>query len=331
MFTGFSAMHEGDSAKIEQIDQATLVAELLKERKRDRRAGVLKSAFFVAATLAYIWYWSSLINPGAQGDFDASKPYASVVKISGVIGPDSDASYESIAPLLKKAFEDPISKGVVLDINSPGGTPVQASLIHDYILDLKARTHKPVIAVGEDMMTSGAYMIAVAADQLTVNRSTVTGSVGVISSGFGFTGIMDKLGIERRVATAGKSKNLLDPFSPQTDDGRAKQREILTAIHGHFIDMVKAGRGARLKLDTPGLFEGTVWTGEDAVKLGVVDELGDIRHAAQKYIGAEQTVTVASRKPMLQSLLSKVGVKVLSSAIDSAVQTPAETPMATYQ
>jgi protease-4 len=325
-------MHEGDSPKIEQIDQSTLVAELLKERKRDRRAGVLKSAFFVVMALAYVWYWSSILNPGgAQGDFDVSKPYASVVKISGVIGPDSDASYESIAPLLKKAFEDPVSKGVVLDINSPGGTPVQASLIHDYILDLKAQTHKPVIAVGEDMMTSGAYMIAVAADKLIVNRSTVTGSVGVISAGFGFTGIMDKLGIERRVSTAGKSKNLLDPFSPQTDDGRAKQRELLTAIHGHFIDIVKAGRGSRLKLDTPGLFEGTVWTGEDAVKIGVVDELGDIRHAAKKYIGADQTTTVDAHKPMLQSLLSKVGVKVLSSAVNAAVETPAQTPMATYQ
>jgi protease-4 len=142
---------------------------------------------------------------------------------------------------------------------------------------------------------------------------------------------MDKLGIERRVATAGKSKNLLDPFSPQTEDGRTKQRELLTAIHGHFIDIVKAGRGSRLKLDTPGLFEGTVWTGEDAVKIGVVDELGDIRHAAKKYIGVDQTVTVASRKPMLQSLLSKVGVKVLSSAIDNAVQAPSQAPMATYQ
>jgi protease-4 len=325
-------MHEGDSPKIEQLNSAVLVAELLKERKRDRRAGVLKAAFFGAAALAYIWYWSSMFGLGGlQSDIDTSKPYANVVKISGVIGPDSDASYESIAPLLKKAFEDPISKGVVLDINSPGGTPVQASLLHDYILDLKAQTHKPVIAVGEDMMTSGAYMIAVAADKLIVNRSTVTGSVGVISSGFGFTGIMDKLGIERRVATAGKSKNLLDPFSPQTDDGRAKQRELLTAIHGHFIDIVKAGRGARLKLDTPGLFEGTVWTGEDAVKIGVVDELGDIRHATLKYIGANQTVTVASRKPMLQSLLSKVGVKVLSSAVNAAVETPVQTPMATYQ
>lgn len=325
-------MHEGDSTKMESIDQATLVAELLKERKRDRRAGVLKSAFFLVMALAYIWYWMSILNPGGvQADLDVSKPFASIVKISGVIGPDSDASYESIAPLLKKAFEDPLSKGVVLDINSPGGTPVQASEIHDYILELKAQTHKPVIAIGEDMMTSGAYMIAVAADHLVVNRSTVTGSVGVISAGFGFTGIMDKLGIERRVATAGKSKNLLDPFSAQTDDGRAKQREILTAIHGHFIDIVKAGRGTRLKLDTPGLFEGTVWTGEDAVKIGVVDELGDIRHAAKKYIGAEQTVTVDAHKPMLQSLLSKVGVKVLSEAVNAAVESPAKTPMATYQ
>lgn len=321
-------MYEGDSPKIETLTQATLVAELLKERKRDRRASVLKAGFFVVAVLVYFWYWSSMFNLGGmQSDVDVTKPYANVVKISGTIGPNAETSFESVAPLLKRAFEDPTAKGVVLAINSPGGTPVQASLIHDLIVDLKTQTHKPVIAVGEDMMTSGAYMIAVAADKLIVNRSTVTGSVGVISAGFGFNGLMDKLGIERRVATAGQSKNLLDPFSPQTDNGIAKQRELLTAIHGHFIDIVKAGRGERLKLDTPGLFEGTVWTGEDAVKIGVVDELGDLQHSAKKYIGVDQTQTLARRKPMLETLLSTAGVKVMSAVIDSSVQTP----MATVQ
>ncbi|KWA83819.1 hypothetical protein WL29_20865 [Burkholderia ubonensis] len=321
-------MHEGDSGTTETLTQAALVAELLKERKRDRRAGILKAAFFVVAILVYVWCYATLFNfGGEQSDVDITKPYANVVKITGTIGPNSETSFEAVAPLLKKAFADPIAKGVVLSINSPGGTPVQASLIHDLIVELKTQTHKPVIAVGEDMMTSGAYMIAVAADKLIVNRSTVTGSVGVISAGFGFSGLMDKLGIERRVATAGQSKNLLDPFSPQTDNGRAKQRELLTAIHGHFIDIVKAGRGERLKLDTPGLFEGTVWTGEDAVKIGVVDELGDLQHSAKKYIGVDQTVTMARRKPMLETLLSGAGLKVMSAVIDSSVQTP----MATVQ
>lgn len=317
-----------DNSKTEVLTQEALVAELLKERKRDRRAGVLKAAFFVLAIIAYFWWWSAIFNIGGSDDAgkDGAQPFAAVVKITGTIGPGGETSYEAMAPLLKKAFEHPNSKGVILAINSPGGTPVQSSLIHDLIVDLKQKTKKPVIAVGEDMMTSGAYMIAVAADTLIVNRSTVAGSVGVISAGFGFNGLMDKLGVERRVATAGKSKNLMDPFSPQTESGLAKQHQLLDAIHGHFIDIVKAGRGERLKLDTPGLFEGTVWTGEDAVKLGVVDELGDVATAAKR-IGVEQTQTLARRKPMLESLLDTAGVKVLSAVVNSSVQTP----MATVQ
>jgi len=312
----------------EVLTQESLVAELLKERKRDRRAGLLKTAFFVLAGIAYFWWWSAIFNfGGAQGEVETSKPFAAVVKISGMISPDSEASYEVLAPTLKKAFEHPNSKGVVLAINSPGGTPVQSALIHDLIVKLKKETGKPVVAVGEDMMTSGAYMIAVAADQLVVNRSTVTGSVGVISSGFGFSGLMDKLGVERRVATAGQSKNLLDPFSPQTENSIAKQHELLSAIHGHFIDIVKAGRGDRLDLHTKGLFEGTVWTGEEAVKLGVVDELGDMQGAAKKYLGVDTVVSLSRRKPMLQSLLDTAGVKVANSVINSSVQMP----MATFQ
>jgi protease-4 len=316
-----------DKSKTEVLTQEALVSELLRERKRDRRAGVLKAAFVVLAAVAYFWWWSAVFSLGGGDQAgDDTKPFAAVVKITGTIGPGGETSYEAMAPLLKKAFENPNSKGVILAINSPGGTPVQSSLIHDLIVDLKQKTKKPVIAVGEDMMTSGAYMIAVAADTLIVNRSTVTGSVGVISAGFGFSGLMDKLGVERRVTTAGKSKNLQDPFSPQTESGLTKQHQLLDAIHGHFIDIVKAGRGARLKLDTPGLFEGTVWTGEDAVKLGVVDELGDLDSAA-KHLGVERTQTLARRRPMLESLLDTAGVKVISAVVNSSVQTP----MATLQ
>lgn len=307
----------------ETLTQDALVAELLRERKRDRRAGVLKAGFFVLAVIVYFWWWSSFFNAGNDsGGVDTSRPFAAVVKISGTIGPDGETSFESVAPLLKKAFEHPNSKGVVLSINSPGGTPVQSSLIHDLIVNLKAKHHKPVIAVGEDMMTSGAYMVAVAADKLVVNRSTVTGSIGVISAGFGFSGLLDKVGVERRVATAGQSKNLLDPFSPQTEDGRAKQHELLESIHGHFIDIVKKGRGDRLDLATPRLFEGTVWTGEDAVKLGVVDELGDLPTSVKKHLNVDQVVTLARRKPMLQSILDTAGVKVMNAVINSSVQTP---------
>lgn len=319
----------GKNSNPEVLTQEALVSELLKERKRDRRAGVLKAGFFVLAVVAYFWWWSSIFNlgGGGQGENDTTKPFAAVVKITGTIGPGGETSYEAVAPLLRKAFEHPNSKGVVLSINSPGGTPVQSSLIYDLIVELKTQTKKPVIAVGEDMMTSGAYMIAVAADKLIVNRSSVTGSIGVISAGFGFNGLMSKMGIERRVATAGQSKNLMDPFSAQTETGMAKQRQLLDAIHGHFIDIVKAGRGERLKLETPGLFEGTVWTGEDAVKHGIVDELGDLQSATKKHLGVDQTLTLERRKPLFESLLDTAGVKVMSAVVNSSVQTP----MATFQ
>lgn len=313
----------GKHVESEVLTQEALVAELLRERKRDRRAGIVKAALFVLAVVVYFGWWAFFFNVGNEsGAPDPSKPFAAVVKINGPIGPNEDASFENVAPLIKKAFEHPNSKGVVLAINSPGGTPVQSSLIHDLVVDLKKKHNKPVIAVGEDMMTSGAYLIAVSADKLIVNRSTVAGSIGVISAGFGFTGIMEKLGVERRVATAGKSKNLLDPFSPQTDDAREKQHELLERIHGHFIDIVKTGRGDRLKLDTPSLFEGTVWTGEDAVKIGIVDELGDLPGSIKKHFDVNQSITLARQKPMLQSLLSGVGLKMMSAAVEGSVQTP---------
>lgn len=305
------------------LSQDILVAELLRERKRDRRAGIIKAALFMLAALVYFGWWAFFINVNTNLDGpDTSKPFAAVVKINGPIGPEEDASFENVAPLLRKAFEHPNAKGVVLSINSPGGTPVQASLIHDLIVELKAKHKKPVIAVGEDMMTSGAYFIGVAADKIVVNRSTVIGSVGVISAGFGFTGIMDKLGVERRVATAGNSKSLMDPFSPQNEAGKAKQAELLGRIHTHFIDTVKAGRGERLKLEAPGLFEGSVWTGDDALTIGVADELGNLPGSVKKHLGVEHAITLARQKPMLQNLLRGAGLHLKTALIESAAPTP---------
>lgn len=308
-----------------ELTAESLISELLAERKKDRRAGLIKTAFVAVGALAYFGWMALVFMPAGISTPD--KPFAAVVKISGPIGPGKEASYEELAPLLRMAFENPKARGVVLSINSPGGTPVQSSLIHDLIVQLKHKHKKPVVAVGEDMMTSGAYFIAVAADNVVVNRSTVTGSIGVISAGFGFTGLMDKLGIERRVATAGESKNLLDPFSPSSERSVEKQRELLTAIHGHFKDVVKEGRGDRLALDTPGLFEGNVWTGEDAVKLGVVDGLGDVQSAIKKYFEVETSVTLTRRKPMFESLLDTIGVKMMATVIESQTAVP----MATYK
>lgn len=295
-----------------------LIDELLRERRRDRRASIVKSAFFLLAALAYVWWMTIFFGVGNQSPI--SKDFAAVVKINGMIGPGKEASYEALAPVLKQAFEHPHSAGVVLRINSPGGTPVQASLIHELILDLKQKHNKKVLAVGEDMMTSGAYLIATAADTLIVNKSTVSGSIGVISAGFGFSELMEKLGVERRVNTAGKSKNLLDPFSPVSDEGLAKQKELLEGIHTHFKDIVLAQRGDKLQLDTPELFEGSVWLGEKAVEIGLVDELGSLNNAVEAHLGVTETRTLSRRKPIMESLIENAGVKAMQSILDVSLQ-----------
>lgn len=305
-----------------------LVEELLRERRRDRKAGIIKASLVLLAVIAYAIGWYVLVGSNMTSGSDApNKPFAAVVRIDGMIGPDSAAGYNAVAPLLRQAFEHPKSVGVVLSINSPGGTPVQSALIHDLVKELKVKHSKPVVAVGEDMMTSGAYFIAVAADKIVANRSTVTGSIGVISASFGFTGLLDKLGVERRVTTAGDSKSMLDPFRPVTASELSKQRELLNAIHAHFKDEVTEGRGDRLKLGTPGLFEGSVWTGEAAMKFGLVDALGNVNSAAKDYLGVESTQTLVRRKPLAERMLDMIGMKVAASI--SADMTPV--PQAIYR
>lgn len=305
-----------------------LIDELLRERRRDRKAGVIKAGLFLVAILAYAIGWYVLVGSNLNSSSDApNKPFAAVVRIDGIIGPDSPAGYNNVAPLLRQAFENPKSVGVILSINSPGGTPVQSALIHDLVQKLKVKHSKPVVAVGEDMMTSGAYFIAVSADNIVANRSTVAGSIGVISASFGFAGLMEKLGVERRVTTAGESKSMLDPFRPVNAPDLAKQRELLDGIHTHFKDVVTEGRGDRLKLDTPGLFEGSVWTGEAALKHGLVDALGNVDSAAKDFLGVEATQTLTRRKHFSERLLDMVGLKVATSL--SSELTPV--PQAVYR
>jgi len=303
-----------------------LVTELLHERKRDRKAGIIKAAMLpvtiIGSLVAYALIWFFLMGSFNPDDKSPTKPFVAVVPIEGTIGAGSGASYDSIAPLLRQAFEHPKSVGVVLSINSPGGTPVQSALIHDLVLELKQQHGKKVIAVGADMMTSGAYFIAASADTILANRSTLTGSIGVISSGFGFTGLMDKLGVERRVTTAGESKSMLDPFRPVSPQESVKMRELLDDIHGHFKDAVVQGRGSRLNLETKGLFEGTVWTGAAAMGVGLVDALGNVQTAAKAYLGTDDTVIIARKKTVPEMLLDMVGVKVAASLDAKSMNVP---------
>lgn len=305
-------MSEEQQTSIEKTQQL-LIDALLNEQKKNRRAAYIRYGLLAAVGLAYLgaflWYAKTEVSRPMQD-------YAAVVKVSGQIMPGADASIEALRPVLRRAFADTGAKGVILVINSPGGTPVQSAELHDLIVKLKKEHNKPVIAVGEDIMASGAYMIAVAADQIFVNRSTITGSIGVVSRGFGFTGLMEKLGIERRVATAGEAKNLLDPFSEQTPRDKEKQAELLGAIHKHFKDVVKEGRGNRLNLQAEGLFSGTVWTGEQALAIGLVDKIGGLDEALAE-INASQVVNYAPPKSLIDVLTGNMQVNISVSFADT--------------
>lgn len=295
-----------------------LVNGFFADKKADRRQRYIKYGLLSFFATGYIVLMSAITyNKGDNSPSSLTEDYVSLVKISGEIGPGKSASAEVVNPLLKKAFEDKKSKGVILLVNSPGGTPVQSALINEEIQALKKKTGKHVVVVGEDMVTSGAYLISVAADKIFVNRSTIAGSIGVISRSFGFTGLMDKIGVERRVMTAGESKNLLDPFGPQSEADKEKQAELLVAIHAHFKDTVIQGRGNKLDLDTPKLFSGTVWTGEQAVKFGLVDGLGSLTTVMSSEFNVHQFREFSESKPLLQSLLSGVGVAVAKELVPS--------------
>jgi protease-4 len=204
---------------------------------------------------------------------------------------------------------------VVLLINSPGGSPVQAGIINDELKRLKARYKKPLYAVVEESCASAAYYIAASADRIYVDKASIVGSIGVLMEGFGFTGLMEKLGVERRLLTAGENKGFLDPFSPQTDRHREHAQQMLDQIHKQFIAVVKAGRGTRLKADMPELFSGLFWTGQQAVELGLADQLGNLDFVAREVIKAEELVDYTRRENVAEKLAKRFGAAIGEGAV----------------
>lgn len=261
---------------------SVLVRELLKEKRADRRWKTLRSLLWLALVAYVVFSLFNQSGPSVSNPIQGTgKNYVALIRLDGMIAPDREFSAEQIVPILEDAFSDKHASGVVIDINSPGGTPVQASIIHDAILAYKKKYHKKVIVVGEDMLTSGAYYVSVAADQIYVNPNTLTGSVGVIMKGFGFVDAMKKIGIERRVYTAGTAKDRLDPFLPQNPDDLKKIQTVMGEVHQNFVAAVSEGRKGRLKEDPEALFNGDFWSGQAAVKLGLVDHLGNLMDAMQ--------------------------------------------------
>ncbi len=275
--------------------------------------------------LAWLVFLALLVWVGMErgaGTTDSSMRHTAVVKIQGEIASGSDASAELIVDAMRSAFEDKGAQAVVLLINSPGGSPVQAGIINDEIIRLKTLYHKPVYAVVEETCASAAYYIAVAADKIFVDKASVVGSIGVLMDGFGFTGLMDKLGVERRLMTAGENKGFMDPFSPQTEKQRAFAQAMLDQIHQQFIAVVKAGRGARLK-ETPETFSGLFWTGQQAVDMGLADQLGNLDYVAREVVKAEEIMDYTRRDNVAERLAKRFGASIGEGAVHAIQLMPA--------
>ena len=264
--------------------------------------------------------WSALGRGGVSNDILG--PHTAVVEIKGEIASGAEASADLVNASMRAAFEDAGAKAVVLLINSPGGSPVQAGIINDEIIRLKAKHNKPVYVVVEETCASAAYYIAVAADKIFVDKASIVGSIGVLMDGFGFTGLMDKLGVERRLMTAGENKGFLDPFSPQTDKQRAFAQTMLNQIHQQFISVVKAGRGTRLK-ETPEMFSGLFWSGQQAINLGLADQLGNLDYVAREIVKAEDIIDYTRRDNVAERLVKRFGASIGEGSVRALKALPA--------
>ena len=288
-----------------------LVRDLLKEKRLERRWKNVRFIAWFGLIIYLIIQAAGWMNGGSSTSMEDHGKYAALVRLDGLIAPGRDFSSDTIIPVLHDAFSDKHAEGVLIDINSPGGTPVQAAIIHDVIVSYKKKYHKKVIVVGEDMLTSGAYYVAVAADKIYVNPNTLTGSVGVVMKGFGFVDLMKKMGVERRVYTAGVDKDRLDPFLPQTPQDIAKIHDVMSEVHDNFAQVVLEGRKGKLKADPKTLFTGDFWTGQTAVKLGLADGLGNLPDVLEKEFKTTHYKEFGGSSPFFKLLGAQV-----SSAVD---------------
>jgi protease-4 len=287
-----------------------LLFATLNEQRAARRWRTFVRLAWLAFFIVLVWALTYRGTPGA----DKTTPHTAVIQIDGEIGPKGEASAEFVVAAAKAAFEDQGAQGVVLLINSPGGSPVQAGIINDELRRLKARYKKPLYAVVEESCASAAYYIAVSADRIFVDKASMVGSIGVLMEGFGFVGLMDKLGIERRLLTAGENKGFLDPFSPQTPRQREHAQQMLDLVHRQFIDVVRTGRGKRLK-EVPELFSGLFWTGQQAIDLGLADQLGNLDFVAREVIKAEDLVDYTRHENVAEKLAKRFGAAMGEGAV----------------
>ena len=307
-----AASAEAAPAPVSAWDQAIakFARDYLADRRTERRWRVFFRLLWLTLFAAAFWAVINARNHAAT----PSGPHTALVEVRGEIASDSEASAEVLVAALKAAFDDDGAQAVVLRFNSPGGSPVQAGIINDEIRRLKAAYKKKVYAVVEEECASGAYYIAVAADEIYVDKASIVGSIGVLMDGFGFTGTMEKLGVERRLITAGENKGIGDPFTPLSDKHRAYTQAMLDQIHQQFIKVVKEGRGKRLKV-SPETFSGLFWNGEEAIKLGLADHLGNLDYVAREVVKAEDVIDYTPKDNVAERLAKRFGASIGAGAV----------------
>ncbi len=283
------------------LEKVALAA--VQEQRKSRQWGI----FFKSLTFLYLFILLfAFMGLMGQGEKVLGK-HTALIDMQGVISSE-EVSADMVVMGLQSAFEDKRTMGVILRINSPGGSPVQAGQIHDEIKRLRARhPSTPLYVVVDDICASGGYYVAAAADRIYVDKASIVGSIGVLMDGFGFTRAMDKLGVERRLLTAGENKGFLDPFSPADPEQEAYARTMLGEIHQQFIDVVRQGRGKRLK-ETPDMFSGLVWSGAKSIELGLADAYGSTDYVAREIIKAEDIIDFTPRDDLASRLADRLGV-----------------------
>jgi protease-4 len=301
--------------RLEQSTMREILMAGIIEQRRARRWGI----FFRFVLIVYVVSAMAIaIEPGAMSEGTdepvaaAGVPHVAVVEISGVIDSKGLASARHINRALRRAFEHESTRAVILRVNSPGGSPVQSAMIYDEIRRLRAANSSVLVhAVIEDMGASGGYFVASAADQIHVNGASLVGSIGVRMDGFGFTGTMEKLGVERRLLTAGRDKGMLDPFSPSSPEHDAAAQAILDEVHREFITAVTAARGDRLKRDTD-LFTGRLWSGGSAIEIGLADARGSVASVARDVVKIQKLVDFTDKETIVDRLGRRLGVSISS-------------------
>jgi protease-4 len=303
-----------EDPKWQQDVLTKLLFASLEEQKRTRLYSNIFKGIFAGYLIILLLI---MLLPSAAKDAIPKGDHTALIEINGVIAAKAEASADNIVTGLRKAFKNEDAKGIILRINSPGGSPVQSGYINDEIQRLKKlHPDKKVYAVITDLCASGGYYIAAAADEIYADKASVVGSIGVVMNGFGFVDAMEKLGVERRLYTAGENKGFLDPFSPQKQAEIDHIETLLLQIHQQFIDVVKTGRGDKIK-DDKKLFSGLVWTGEEAIKLGLVDAIGSSSHVARDIIKAEEIVDYTPKPSYFEQLADRLGIAAASTLAES--------------